>query len=766
MCIREHLAVHPRLPIVWRDAYRKPKKLSPWRLGVLYSISTASETRLPLRKTSANLSSLPLLQAALKERMRVEIGAQTWRFPAKDLSRMLSAKVRKQDAPLHRPGDIDRLEHYEIALDNLESELDKTTRHFESLELSVGKYLSERESYEPLTKFLNAAVHAVVSQLPGSLLAPLHFHVWDKPVSDKIDHAAYLQPDGVGVFQKSLPVRVYWGWPQDSDGVTIEFPVEDKDDWPELIVQAATHARAMFRTNPLRSHVIVLAFNYKQGNTRFLVFHRGGLTASDPLPLFTQAGQRDFLRVLFSLFTWKTPGDAGFPIWYNGTEMSLLGAEMLPLPFSSVQIDSVLYKSICVRGLAPHVYTFQHRVATNNTIPPASETSRIKWPSKKSTDAVEIPSITVPHAQEVHSVNQNVRWLPPSPPVLAKDTSYVTKFSWGQSRSTGGLLVKPNLRRSCGGLFGVPKDMYSLITHHMEHSPSTNHLLLPPPGHAAHAYRSELLTVEKEEPEYRSLLCHVIAFAGHSLEEASSLEALMCAILHAHIGYYNMCINDYQLRDLSIGNVLMVDEAIECRPFSIPSPNGTQSKILELCQELKIDKRCFGFVVDGDMAAGQVYFAEGDITTKSGTSEFISDDVLDSPEGYIHSPIDDYQSLYYVAQWACVFNTRSEKDSSVDRRIQEIRADLSGDYKIRAFATSRIISPTSGTSQYGAWVARAQPFFNEWHRSFHSIREKGSSILKSKGHNKKTFRQCADLGLLSFLRLARKHKHFFSLGDT
>ncbi|KAF9058655.1 hypothetical protein BDP27DRAFT_1432454 [Rhodocollybia butyracea] len=754
-----HLSVYPHLTSVWRDAYRRPGKPSYWR------VSVSCQTPLGQRMSIAGHSTQPALRPDPEETMRSELSGHTWKFPTKDLARILSAKTRKQESPPYRSGVIDQLEHYEIALDNLESELDISTRHLESLKLSVGEYPSKRESYGALTEFLNAAVHTVVDQSPGSILTPLHFHTWDKPVNDKVEHTAPLQPNLVGVFQESSLNKVYWGRPRDSDGVTIKLPVEVKDNWMELVTQAAADARSMFSTSPLRIHSVVLGFNHKTGHARFLVFHRGGLTASDPLPLLTPAGRGDFLRLLFSIFTWKTPGDAGFPIWYNDTEMSLPAVEMLGLPSLSVKFNSLLHKSTCIRGCAPHVYSLQHGVASSNTIPPASETSRTQGPSKESGDAIEASYIIDSHAQS-HGVNQSdVHRLSPSPRVQAKDTPYVMKFSWGQSRGTGGFLVEPNLLHSCGGMFGVPKHVYTFIVHHMEHYPSTNHHLLPPPGHADHAYWSELLTVEKEEPEYRSLLCYVVASAGHSLEDASSLECLMRAILHAHIAYYNMCLNDYQHRDLSIGNILMVDEAIECRPFGISSPNKTQSKILKLCQALKVDKHCYGFVIDGDMAVDwRVYFQQGDITAKSGTSEFMSDRLRKySRKQDIHSPIDDYESFYYVAQWACVFHKLSVEDSPHDPdELQELCMGLSGHYAIRGYAT-RIITTLNGTEKdrFGVWVAKAGPFFREWDRSLFLLRDKWKSIVELKGHNKETFRQCADLGLLSFLRLAQKHKHLF-----
>lgn len=72
-----------------------------------------------------------------------------------------------------------------------------------------------------------------------------------------------------------------------------------------------------------------------------------------------------------------------------------------------------------------------------------------------------------------------------------------------------------------------------------------------------------------------------------------------------------MCQKNFQHRDVSIGNVLMVDHPVECEPFTIKEPNSTQMEILEICEKLGIKDRCHGFVIDGDMAINwTTYFEE------------------------------------------------------------------------------------------------------------------------------------------------------------
>ncbi|KAF9068198.1 hypothetical protein BDP27DRAFT_1327780 [Rhodocollybia butyracea] len=65
-------------------------------------------------------------------------------------------------------------------------------------------------------------------------------------------------------------------------------------------------------------------------------------------------------------------------------------------------------------------------------------------------------------------------------------------------------------------MFGVPKHVYSFLTHHKEYCPTTNHLLLPPLGKADSYCWDSVFEVglPRQEPEYRSLLAHVCSFAG------------------------------------------------------------------------------------------------------------------------------------------------------------------------------------------------------------------------------------------------------------
>ncbi|KAJ3990712.1 hypothetical protein F5050DRAFT_103123, partial [Lentinula boryana] len=217
-----------------------------------------------------------------------------------------------------------------------------------------------------------------------------------------------------------------------------------------------------------------------------------------------------------------------------------------------------------------------------------------------------------------------------------------------------------------------------------------------------------------------------------------------------------MCAKKYQHRDLSIGNVLMVDEPIKTEPFDIPEPDETQREILELCKILNINDQCTGFVIDGDMAVTwNSYFTEEHLGTKSGTSEFMSTKLLDPAiEDHVHSPVDDYYSFYFLTQWACAFRDLSPEDQAKDSVIlQKLRMRLAGGLDTRSTATDIIRGEDLNAKKYGAFLVQAQPFLKKWYDKLISLGNEWQKIDASERFTADSFRRIAERGLLYFLRV-------------
>ncbi|KAJ3978084.1 hypothetical protein EV361DRAFT_943715 [Lentinula raphanica] len=122
----------------------------------------------------------------------------------------------------------------------------------------------------------------------------------------------------------------------------------------------------------------------------------------------------------------------------------------------------------------------------------------------------------------------------------------IMRLCWVPDHGSKNRLIEPDLLRECSDMFGVPKHLYSTQAYHAIDSPTTNRL----------------------EPDHRSLPGHIISFAGRSFLTAQNSPSLIRAVSHALADKRE----NYQHRDLSIGNILMVDETITTQSFEIANP--------------------------------------------------------------------------------------------------------------------------------------------------------------------------------------------------
>ncbi|KAJ3979152.1 hypothetical protein F5890DRAFT_1642082 [Lentinula detonsa] len=754
---------------------------------------------------SGDHGSPPISQQNLKEAMRYELNGQTWEFPVERLAQALSAKTRKPSASLSKPEQFDTLENYDLAIDKLDLQIDNAFHHFAHNKpetLLVKSDCPESEHHRGLIDFLNGGIRSSLTQLPKdheALYRDLSFYVWDRPMKD----AKSLKPDGAGVlgFEADELDSLFWSLPAEG-GEQMAIPVETRDNWPNLVLQAGTDACCLFSASPLRQFVLVIGYNYEDHTLRFLVYHRGGCTSSEPLNLDQPKGQKGFIRLLVSILTWKTRADAGFPAWCNDAQVCLLGRNAGNNYPITVDVDHILRYSICIWGRAPRVLCIKVPIAfpvdeenPSEDLIPALQDMGVREKAWQRSDAAgqdlsnstqsatgsagtetsglsssnlihTVSTIVISRARAltnvVEYVDHAIDWYPLDPLELKRGDSAVLKLCWVPDGVPRNLLIEPRLLRDCSGMFGVPKYLYSFRAHHKANCQTTNHLFLPPPAVDFDTFRWDLWGKTNWEPEYLSLLGHVIEFAGHSLESAKDLRSLVRAVLHAHLGYYNMCQKNYQHRDLSIGNVLMVDEPIKTERFDIHNPNETQKEILDLCRNLGINDHCTGFVIDGDLAVDwDRHFTEENLATRSGTSEFMSSKLLNPVDrNHVHSPVDDYYSFFFLTQWACVFRDLSPEDKSEDSVIlQDLRMRLAGGLDSRDAATYFITGVLNlKADQYGAFLSQAQQFLRDWDNSFTWINEWGNLAGSQVFTNAPSFRNIADRGLLSFLHVVDKSK--------
>ncbi|KAJ3991910.1 hypothetical protein F5050DRAFT_1862859 [Lentinula boryana] len=671
---------------------------------------------------SSDHGSPPVSQQNLKEAVRYELNGQTWEFAVERLAQALSAKTRKPSASPSKLEQFDTLKNYDLAIDKLGLQINNAFHHFANNNpetLLVESDYPESEHHCGLIDFLNGGIRSSLTQLPKdheALYRALKFYVWDKPMKD----AKSLKPNGAGVlgFKANELDNLFWSPPAEG-GEQMAIPVGIRDNWPNLVLQAGIYACCLFSASPLRQFVLVIGYNYKDHTLRFLVYHRGGCTGSEPLNLDQPKGQKGFTHLLASILTWKTRADAGFRAWCNDAQVCLPGRKagdmsvfgVAPRVFRIKVPVALLGEEALAGKLAAKEKTMLQTSGTGSGLNLTRIVSGNAQKKASGDDDEAVSSIAISRvrvlADKVENVDQAIDWHPSDPLNLAGGDSAV--------------------------------NLSSLAT------------------------AATLWGKTSEVPEHRSLLGHAIAFVGHSLVSAKDLGSLVLAVVHAHTGYYNMCVKKYQHRNLSIGNVLMVDEPIKTERFDIPNPNATQREILDLCRDLGINDHCTGFVIDGDMAVTwDSYFTEEHLGTKSGTSEFMSTKLLDPAiEDHVHSPVDDYYSFYFLTQWACAFRDLSPEDQAKDSvTLQSLRMRLAGGLDSRDAATHTIRGEKLNAEQYGAFLVQAQPFLKKWYDKLISLGNEWQKINASEHYTAASFRHIAERGLLYFLRVVVEPEFF------
>ncbi|KAF8829687.1 hypothetical protein HHX47_DHR2000125 [Lentinula edodes] len=207
-------------------------------------------------------------------------------------------------------------------------------------------------------------------------------------------------------------------------------------------------------------------------------------------------------------------------------------------------------------------------------------------------------------------------------------------------------------------------------------------------------------------------------------------------------GWLTICQEALQHRDVSIGNVLRLSNPVEMPSFKFKSDIADLMGTLSLSEtlpftvtdqitrlksslaELKVNTRCSGFIIDGDMAVDwKTYFDANHDGTRSGTPEFMSVTLRESlylPMTYVQSTVDDLASFYYVGQWAAVFNPSHQSDM-----LEELRNRIAGSLASREFATRIVhrLDPdlSSHRQEYGLFLQCCQPILKEWYDSIDSL---------------------------------------------
>lgn len=325
----------------------------------------------------------PRTQAELKESLIAEIWDNTWQFPASRLAQILSPKHPKTDDKA--VGGMLSLDEYKFEVDDLAvaGVPDKVVRQLGTFQKPSSTTKGEVDYYPNVATYLTRCVEECHKALDNlNFILPrrdrwnrnLEFIV-AKPVANHVEGSAALKPDiigGYGISDLGPEEQFSWDWDPSKPRNSIAIPVEVKSSWRSMVVQAATYAHGLFSTGRPRMFAIVLAFNQTENKLRFLVFHRGGLTASKECNIKTLDGRKQMVQIFLALALWKTPTDAGFIGCCGRDTYSLPDGEDGQSCVSGTG-GKVLAQALCVRGRASVVRVLNLRSGSATGPPSPTE---------------------------------------------------------------------------------------------------------------------------------------------------------------------------------------------------------------------------------------------------------------------------------------------------------------------------------------------------------------------------------------------------------
>jgi len=116
-----------------------------------------------------------------------------------------------------------------------------------------------------------------------------------------------------------------------------------------MVSQAATYARCLFSASPIRALALVLAFDHESNTLRFLVFHRGGLVASEGYNITERDGLEGIARLFLTLASWRTAEEAGI-VTCCSDNTYLLPADRAGTCCMSAAVEGILFRTLRIRG--------------------------------------------------------------------------------------------------------------------------------------------------------------------------------------------------------------------------------------------------------------------------------------------------------------------------------------------------------------------------------------------------------------------------------
>jgi hypothetical protein len=297
---------------------------------------------------------------ARKKPIGQELKGARWQLTPEDLAKALSRKTLKSTSQPLRPDEIDDISRYDLDIDlipdHLLSDAANSLRSF-----TPSRSKEKRIHCKALGNYINDCLNHCRSSFPlvarpDSYHSTLQFETYNRQIKDGIIDVHLLKPGLVGVHAPlSKEDRVSWLPKVSEHNQALFIPVEVRGNFNGILAQASTYARGLFSVSPLRQFSLVLGYNQRTHELRFLVYHSGGVSMNEPLFLNNHSHKKEILRLFLSILTWKTDGDAGLPEWLGGTMMEVPGY-VNDEQGLLVQLTKILSNNFYIRGGSQIVY--------------------------------------------------------------------------------------------------------------------------------------------------------------------------------------------------------------------------------------------------------------------------------------------------------------------------------------------------------------------------------------------------------------------------
>ncbi|KZS97260.1 hypothetical protein SISNIDRAFT_463189 [Sistotremastrum niveocremeum HHB9708] len=436
--------------------------------------------------------------------------------------------------------------------------------------------------------------------------------------------------------------------------------IEVKKSWAKLFTQSATYARCMLEEPNVdlglrRRFSIALLFNQEDWKLTLAVYHRAGCTRTEEVSLNTEEGLERLVRILAGIRSIPNEERAG----YDASRKS--HSFLQHYIFSK----SLVYRS-CILGRATDVEEWREDpYPSEESKKQAEKLARALAELKLENEKRDPPTRRSPRLQEKRDKKAKAEPISLPPKV-------VVKKSWSPATR----LNEGECLRAVSGKFGVPKiiesDKIKLTSDPLKDD--STELFIPPgavrdmkrwskeaqaqialdrrveeqkPGEAqgvaTQAEQSETEMESPFPPEVRFHTQTIMETVGLPIEDAPSPRALFRAVAHSMIGHFNIFDEGWLQRDVSIGNIMLL-ETPEERAIVTALGEDIAERTAQLCE---------GMLIDADHVIR--WWGKTGIRSehRSGTLPYLSLRLLDvwtwSDNNKVpHSVMDDLESCVWV----------------------------------------------------------------------------------------------------------------------